>query len=64
MTFSYAAEVCYGTCGCFSDDDPYAGLPLPESPDEQELVFEVYTRTNPQNPVNVTIPEIGEPEVP
>lgn len=46
---SEAAEVCYPPCGCFSDDPPFdnPSFPLPESPDAQQLRYQLFTRNNP-----------------
>jgi len=42
-----AAEVCYPPCGCFTNDPPHDGRPLPESPDVQQIQWRLYTRDNP-----------------
>lgn len=41
------AEVCYPPCGCFTNDPPHNGRPLPESPEQQALSWRLYTRQNP-----------------
>uniref|UniRef100_A0A8C3LM73 Triacylglycerol lipase n=1 Tax=Chrysolophus pictus TaxID=9089 RepID=A0A8C3LM73_CHRPC len=48
-------EVCYPRLGCFSNDPPWSGIPgrlltgLPESPEEMNISFSLYTRETGNN---------------
>jgi len=42
-----AEEVCYEPCGCFNNDPPFDDRPLPESPEDQQIVWMLFTRSNP-----------------
>jgi len=41
-----AAEVCCPEVGCFNDNAPFNGLPLPNCPQGFNIVYTMYTRTN------------------
>lgn len=48
-------EVCYPRLGCFTDDPPWSGVPgrlltgLPDSPEEMNISFSLYTRETGNN---------------
>jgi pancreatic lipase-related protein 1/phosphatidic acid-selective phospholipase A1 len=42
-----AASVCCPGAGCFTDDPPFDGLPLPECAEQQNITMQVFTRNNP-----------------
>ncbi|XP_077987386.1 inactive pancreatic lipase-related protein 1-like [Glandiceps talaboti] len=48
ITGALAAQVCYDDLGCFTDDPPYdnTGSFPPQSPEEQDITFLLYTRQN------------------
>lgn len=41
-----AAEICCGEIGCFNDNPPYDGLPLPDCAVDFDIVYTMYTRSN------------------
>jgi hypothetical protein len=49
------AEVCYPPCGCFTNDPPHNGRPLPESPEQQALSWRLYTRQNPNIGTDISL---------
>jgi len=44
-----AAEICCPEVGCFNDNPPFNGLPLPTCPASFNMVYTMYTRTNRDN---------------
>jgi len=48
-------EVCYPRLGCFTDDPPWSGIPgrlltgLPDSPEQMNISFSLYTRETGNN---------------
>ena len=61
LSFSRADEVCYEPCGCFADGPPFDFRPLPDSPEEQGLVWELYTQSNPSIPELVYLDTVDMP---
>uniref|UniRef100_A0A8C2YGW1 Triacylglycerol lipase n=1 Tax=Coturnix japonica TaxID=93934 RepID=A0A8C2YGW1_COTJA len=55
LSSSLGDEVCYPRLGCFSNDPPWSGIPgrlltgLPESPEEMNISFSLYTRETGNN---------------
>ncbi|XP_006825443.1 pancreatic lipase-related protein 2-like [Saccoglossus kowalevskii] len=44
----HSEEVCYGQLGCFTNDPPHDNVKmLPDTPDDIDTVFVLYTRLNP-----------------
>ena len=42
-----AAQICCPGAGCFTDNPPFNGLPLPECAEDILPTMDVYTRQNP-----------------
>lgn len=48
FTFStWSAEICCSGVGCFNNNPPFGGIPLPQCPDTLQISMRVYTRGNP-----------------
>ena len=56
-----ADVVCHEPCGCFSDNPPFDGRPLPDSPEDQKLHWVLYTRAHPTHGINY---ELDHEEIP
>ena len=42
-----SAEICCSGVGCFNNNPPFGGIPLPQCPDTLQISMRVYTRGNP-----------------
>lgn len=51
-------QVCHEPCGCFSDDPPFEGDWLPESIEEQDITYELFTRQNRDEAVDCTLDKL------